>query len=607
MSDATYPIVVEIKSKFDQLTQGFTKITQGQDQLIKHNKAVENSFNSVSSKALLSADRILNKWMGLGTILAGAGVVALFNQTAEAIDNVTDKARGLGVSAQDFQKLSYGARLGGVSVEELESSLSKFNKTLGLALSGNKEAIDSFTAVGISAESLRGKSLATQYAEVATAASKLKDSNIAAAASIPLFGKNYSTALSLGRDGIEKNIEGFDKLGITLTNAQRKAVDSFNDSKIKLDTIFEGFFEKVVANSSPAFEKLINDVNDFIEKSGGIDVLATNVGNKIVDIVKNTIATFNALKPGFEFLLNTLSTLVASSGKIFSNVKSFTNSYSDNLSQGTTNGHASNPGVSDFLYDFQGKGEANKSWWSGVKARVGNLIHPFDVAPDGFNNYNPNKIGVNSNGFQNTAKLGASTNPYDAGTTTITPVTAIDKFSKAVESSTEQLNAMREKMAEVTSIGQGLKQLKSQDASDALKQVFGIVKQNSIAENGKTPAQAGMTTEFEKDAADLITSLKSQQLSSTAFQSSLNLLRQDLMQNIRGGYNTAGESSVIDEIQKYAEALGINKQKEIGLKITIAPSKQFIATVFSDEGAVTAVQNIADTYVANQASIGAHS
>lgn len=594
-----YDVMVAFKAKYDEVTRGFDQITKGTTKVVEGNKKAERSFDELGMHAKESANTILNEWLGLGIALSAAGLIEFFNRTVDAINKVTDTAAGLGVSADALQQLGYAAEMSGVNAEDAGDGMRKFAISVGQALQGNQELIDSFRILGVNVEQLRGKDLATQYATVASSAVKLKDNNVAAANAMAVFGRSYTTALQLGRDGIQRNIDEFKSLGVALTDTQRAAVKEFDDAKTRLGYIFDGFFQKLVADSTPAFNKLIDGIQEFIQASGGVDALATNVGNKIVDIVKATVDTFNALKPGFTFLLDSLKAMVSIAQSTFTSARNFANTYSDNLSQGNTNGHVSNPGVADFVYDFTGGNAKDDSWWERVKARFDNLLHPFDVAPQAFNNYDPNA------GRKYYTK-GSMENPYLEGTnaalTNLAGNVAADQFSTSVSKATKATNDFGEALQKSNdSITNAFKSLDAKDKNNELNKIFSIIDEQNAA--NARPDQPGQN--FEKDAADLIQAIKAGNLSSTAFNAGLDLLRQDRNYNTAAGFNTNGFDQVIEEIQKYAQSLGVQKtQVEVG--ITVTPTKDFAVKVFTNQDALPYLAGAIAGAVADAANQGAH-
>ncbi len=292
---------VEFKAKFDEVDKAFAKMnaesTKVQANQTKVTKAISGTISSVGS---LTAS-FVKMGAALGAVVAGGALVAFgvlwhtIGKIAEEIDSVTDAARGLGVSAQGLQSLGYAASLSGVEMGSLENSMKKLGKSIGDAMGGNKGLQDTFKQLGISMESLKGLSLDQQFLKVADAIGKVDDKNIQASLSAQLFGKSYTDVLNLVRDGVGQNVEEFNKLGIALTDSQRVAVDAFGDSKDKLQAIWQGFGQKVVAYLAEPFEKMITWITNTIEQMGGIDSAAQAFAKAIVSGVQFAVNAIQGL------------------------------------------------------------------------------------------------------------------------------------------------------------------------------------------------------------------------------------------------------------------------------------------------------------------------
>lgn len=630
----TYGLLVEFKAKYDTVTKGFNDIAKGSQNIIDHNKKVSASFNDLTNHAKSGADTILNKWLGLGVALSAGGLIAFFNKTANSIDKITDSARGLGIAADELKKLKYGAELGGSSIEEIEGNLKKFNITLGKALKGNEEAAQSFKNIGISISDLKGKDLASQFITTATALANIKDKNIAAADGMEIFGKSYETALKLGRDGIAENIKEFDKLGATLTNTQRKAVDAFGDAKTKLNTIFEGFFEKVVAGSSPAFTKLVDQVSDFITTSGGIDGIAENVANKIKSIVDVSVDIFRGLIPIVNELFDKLGSLIKKG-------KDITNTYLDNVSNGNTNAHLSNPGIGDFIYDIGGEGK--KSFWKRNLSPLA-FLSGAGVEPAGFANYDPN---------DNSSLSGIRSNPYNQPTPQIlnsSLPSIMEAMKTATSKATDGIRDWTHALYKSSDIlTTSFDTLDKKDTSETLNEIMGIIsdkglvnrmtqtatrlKENpdyhvwseidfngrmSYRDNGKNryllddkgnPQEEkynlypkATNTDFETNAAQIVADIKKGKFGGKNISSSLDLLRSNAADNANAGFNNTGEIGIIAEIKKFAESMGaITEKKKIDVNITVTPTKDFTTKVVTSEDNKQQIVNHIEEYTSNAA------
>lgn len=561
-------LLVEFKAKYDQVENSFKKISDGNNNLLKQNNEVERSFNSVAQNLKSGFTNAAAALAILGTALAvtSTGIFAFVSKTDEGIDKITDMARGLGVAASDLQKLGYAASLGGVSIDGVGDSLKRFNINVGKALSGNKEAIESFRQLGLGVEDLRGKDLTSQFLLTATAASKLKDNNIAAAASSELFGRNYTQALSLGRDGISENVKGFEALGVTLTDAQRQASDAFGDAKIKLSTIWDGFLQKISANVSPALTGLTNQITDFIQASGGIDAVSTNVSNKLIAIINTSAEVFKSISSNVGVLIDKVSFLLEKSKALINNTLN-----EDGIGADILNRFAL---VRDVLANgLSGNG------FTVDPTIVGNPVNQAAIVNSRFQakqNQTPDAISV----IPNFRELATSTQKT---------TTSLDKLSETFQKTSDNL------------ISTGLATNKG--TTDRLAKVFDIINQRDPTNTGRPEAPS---SDFEQWSADLIQSLQNGDIASgEGFNMQLSNLQRLKMANEANGFNTGGQQGVIDEIKKYADTLGI-KPQQIEIALTIGASGDFVAKMAQSSAVKVVIHNEVSDMVANAAHLGAH-
>lgn len=133
----------------------------------------------------------------------GAGLAALTHRTIEAGDEISDTAANLGITTTALQELRFAAERGGSSAEDLDKGLARFNETTGDALSGNKAAVASFAAVGISMKSLRALTPEQRFAKLADAIGKIQDPARRAAAAQNFLGKTSKSMVAFLADGSE--------------------------------------------------------------------------------------------------------------------------------------------------------------------------------------------------------------------------------------------------------------------------------------------------------------------------------------------------------------------------------------------------------------------
>lgn len=567
MASDNLGLLVEFKAKHDSVKNAFNDIAKGQNDLIKKNNQVEKSFSSVaqSLKAGFANAALSITAVGVALVTSTAGIFSFVSRVDENIDKITDMARGLGVAASDLQKLGYAANLGGVSIDGLGDSLKRFNINVGKALSGNKEALESFKQLGLGADDLRGKDLTAQFLLTATAASKLKDNNLAAASASEIFGRNYTQALSLGRDGISENVKGFDALGVTLTDAQRQASDAFGDAKIKLSTIWDGFLQKISANVSPALTSLTNQITEFIQASGGIDAVATNVSDKLVTVINISAEVFKSIASNVSILIDKTSFLLEKARALTNNT----------LDEGGLGADVLNR--LSLVRDVLSNGLSGNGFTVDPTI-VGNPVNQADIVNRQFKPKD-GQASQNSSVIPNFREL---------SNTTQKTISSLDKLNESFQKTSDNL------------ISTGLANNKG--TTDRLNKVFDIINKRD-PNTGRPEAPSG---DFEQWSADLIQSLQSGDIASgQSFNMELSNLQRLKMANELNGFNTSGQQGVIDEIKKYAETLGV-KQQQVNVGITVTPTKDFVIKWATDSDVQGVFTDLVNSYVANAARLGAH-
>lgn len=204
----------------------------------------------------------------VGAVENLVGVVGNF---ANQGDKIAKTSRLVGLSVNDYQALDAAARHAGMSIEELDSALKKFNVNLGKARSGDKAAFKAFDAIlggrkvsdfKDSIELLKG--VADGYAKLSTAEQK-------AFVSQELFGRSglkMTEMLSGGSDSIQKMIEDFDALGGGFSEEGAKNAEAFDDALQDMRGTIESIKISVMQELFPTFTDLFKTVQSFVKDNG---------------------------------------------------------------------------------------------------------------------------------------------------------------------------------------------------------------------------------------------------------------------------------------------------------------------------------------------------
>jgi hypothetical protein len=77
----------------------------------------------VGNVATSTSDKVRQAFSGLGTLLAGGAVVGAMTGLLKKMDDISDGARRIGISAEEFQKIGNAAALVGTSVEAVNKAM----------------------------------------------------------------------------------------------------------------------------------------------------------------------------------------------------------------------------------------------------------------------------------------------------------------------------------------------------------------------------------------------------------------------------------------------------------------------------------------------------
>lgn len=234
---------------------------------------------------------------GALTAVSGAAIVVgkelfdLTNRAAEYGSNIYDASTKTGLHAKTLSALNIAAKQSNTSMDDVTSAIAKFNKTVGAANEGSKEAIKSLEAFGLTpkeaANDLEGAldKVFQKINNASTAAERASLGN-------KVFGKSYANMLPLidqvgGK--LSETTEHFEKLGLTISDKDAKAADDFGDQMGLLGAQLEMAGIKIGTQLIPVFMRWATIASDFFSRNQGeIMIWATGIA-KAVEFVGSTI------------------------------------------------------------------------------------------------------------------------------------------------------------------------------------------------------------------------------------------------------------------------------------------------------------------------------
>jgi len=176
---------------------------------------------------------------------AGAALFAVAKSTADFGEEMLKGAQKAGTTVQSFSALAHAAKMADVEQQTLINGMKALSVNMAEAARGNKDSVDLFARLGVSAVDATGKlrpieavmlDLADVFASSADGAGKNE-------AAVKLFSKaweGFLPFLNQGREAIQAQEAEAAKLGRTLSEQDAKAADEFNLELKKLEAAMKG-------------------------------------------------------------------------------------------------------------------------------------------------------------------------------------------------------------------------------------------------------------------------------------------------------------------------------------------------------------------------------
>lgn len=215
------------------------------------------------SAALGSMSKSLGLSLGLS---AGVAAVKKFvTSTIELNDALANTANKTGMSVEELSALQYAAKQADVDFQTLSGSLVKLNRTIAEARSGNKTAVQAFTQLGISLETVKSLKPQDLFLLAAQRISELGSEADRTKAEVDLFGRagaDLDPLFSKGAEGIMRGTAAARELGAVISTDTNKRVTELGDKADELKSRWDAFATNLLGKSAPTIIKAL----DLIEK-----------------------------------------------------------------------------------------------------------------------------------------------------------------------------------------------------------------------------------------------------------------------------------------------------------------------------------------------------
>ena len=289
--------------------------------------AVENLAGDLGIKIPPAAQKAITKLGGVGTAAGavtvtvaalGAAVVAaekkLISMTKESAafaDNILTMSMTTGLSTEQLQEFSYAAELIDVSIDALQTSLTKLTNNMQNAMNGTGDAMKAFDRLGVSVTDANGNMRRANdvFYDAIDALGDVQNATERDALAMDIFGRSAQDLNPLiiqGSGTLREYADEAHNMGYVLGNEALTALGAVDDSVQRLQTTQDAVKNKLSAEFAPYLTSFYEDTRTMIETLG--DALADS---GVVTSFGILLEEFGALQPAGATLANDVFPLIA--------------------------------------------------------------------------------------------------------------------------------------------------------------------------------------------------------------------------------------------------------------------------------------------------------
>ena len=265
------PVVLELRADVARYNADLTKAQRHSDDKLD---AIEKRGAKMGEGLRKGFD------LAKGAAIAFAGALVMdklgqaISQGLEYASSLGEVSQQLGVTTKDLQFYRFAATQVGLSQEEMDQGLQKLTKSLGEAAQGNKKALDTFAALGVSVRDANGnvRTAGEILPDLADGFARLGSDAERSAVATDLFsraGYKMLPFLSGGSSGVKELAAAYDKLGIALSEEQIRKADDAADTLAKFKVVMEAKIAGAVSDNIDSVMALANALVYLIDKTGG--------------------------------------------------------------------------------------------------------------------------------------------------------------------------------------------------------------------------------------------------------------------------------------------------------------------------------------------------
>lgn len=288
-------------------------------------EALTGSFETDMKRASAAAQKFAKQaeddLKKAGVVIGGAiavaatAMTALVKQAINSADELSKLSQKVGVSVESMSALKHQAGLAGVEMGALQAAMVKLTKTAADAVSGGKDQVATFKALGISVTDATGKMkpMDELLAEVADKFESYEDGAEKTALALRLFGKSGADMIPLLNGGSKAMREAADEArayGIIVTEAGGRASEEFNDNLSRLSTSVAGLGNQIAMRLVPALASFSGELAEGAKQGEAYAQIADTIADAIKRVAQVLVVTHSVIEAFVNLLAAAVDTVI---------------------------------------------------------------------------------------------------------------------------------------------------------------------------------------------------------------------------------------------------------------------------------------------------------
>lgn len=193
-----------------------------------------------------------------GAAVAALGAIAVGVRSAiNSADDMSKMAAKIGIPIEELSKLKYAADMSGVSLQGLQTGVSRLSRNMADAAKGTGAGAEAFKRLGINVKGADGslKSSSAVMAEMADKFAKMPDGAQKTAVAMELMGRSGADMIPMlngGSAALNELLMEAKELGLEISERTGKAAEAFNDNISRMGYAISGLTLGLTAALAPA-------------------------------------------------------------------------------------------------------------------------------------------------------------------------------------------------------------------------------------------------------------------------------------------------------------------------------------------------------------------